>query len=84
MKTNNSILVRLIIFLGSADLDEFIKIYGENLGNHFWNKFSAGGKFNYTFLRELSNNNLIILENYLKNEVTLWKKTFTQQSQTKF
>jgi|GEM_PF-6056846 len=70
MTQNQSKLIALVNFLGNANIEEFQTIFGNSLGSHLWFKFYNNGKFNYNFLCEVSNNNLIILENYLKYEVS--------------
>ena len=64
-----SIIVALVVFLGSATETEFQEIFGESLGLHLWAKFYSNSKYNYNFLNEVSNHNLTILEEYLKKEV---------------
>ncbi|MBU0472918.1 MAG: hypothetical protein KKF62_02010 [Bacteroidetes bacterium] len=61
-----SSIVALVNFLGCSTENEFQEIYGESLGSHLWAKFYNNGKYSYNFLTEVSNHNLIILENYLK------------------
>lgn len=67
--TKKSIIIALINFLMCATLEEFQLIYGESLGSHLWFKFYNNGKHNYNFLKEVSNYNLTILEDFLKKEV---------------
>lgn len=62
-----SIIVALVVFLGSATETEFQEIFGESLGSHLWAKFYSNSKYNYNFLNEVSNHNLTILEKYLKS-----------------
>ncbi len=69
MTQKQSKLIALVTFLMFATLEEFQQIFGESLGSHLWAKLYNNGKHNYNFLNEVSNNNLIILEIYLKNEV---------------
>lgn len=59
-------IVALVDFLGYSNLVEFQKIFGESLGAHLWAKFYDNGKYSYNFLNQVSNGNLIILENYLR------------------
>ncbi len=68
-ESRKSIIVSLVVFLGSATETEFQEIFGESLGPHLWAKFYSNSKYNYNFLNEVSNHNLAILENYLKKEV---------------
>jgi hypothetical protein len=61
-----SSIVALVNFLGYTNLAEFQNIFGESLGAHLWAKFYSNGKYSYNFLNQVSNHNLIILENYLR------------------
>ena len=70
MTQKQSKIIALVNFLGNTNLAEFQKIFGESLGSHLWAKFYNNGKYSYNFLNQVSNHNLIILEKYLKNEVT--------------
>ena len=66
-ESRKSIIVALVVFLGSTTETEFQEIFGFSLGSHLWAKFYSNSKYNYNFLNEVSNHNLTILENYLKS-----------------
>lgn len=67
MAKKKSVIVALIVFLGSSTETEFQEIFGESLGSHLWAKFYSNSKYNYNFLNEVSNYNLMILEKYLSD-----------------
>ena len=58
-------MTELSIFLEMMkriDQNDFIYLYGENLGNHLWSKYR---KLGLEFLYYLDNDNLILLEEYI-------------------
>jgi hypothetical protein len=58
-------IVKFIEWLKLADKNDFLKVWGENLGAHLWSKWSA--KYDLRqIIYEISYPNLDILESHLK------------------